>query len=317
VDVSVCIANWNCRELLHGCLQSLLDYPQRVRFEVIVVDNASSDGAAEMVAREFPEVLLVRNSTNRGFSKANNQAAEESRGRFLFFLNNDTVVPPGTLRRLVDYAERHPEIGMLGPRWRDGQGHFQVSVRQQPTIAALLHKLTLLRWTGLFKAAYRRYRRQDFDPQMTRCVDVLLGAAVLLPRELFFASGGWNEEFTFGGEDLELSARINQMAKVVYWPKAEIVHFGRASSRLHNGFASSQLAIGWVRYLRKIGYGRGAMLAYKTIVTLDAPVHMLGKMLQAAWRWLMHQPTAAIRSWRAARGTIHFLTRGLVPFWLA
>src|SRR5271165_627691 len=134
VDVSVCIANWNCRELLRASLESLQDQPQGVRLETIVVDNGSSDGAADMVAREFPEVVLVRNPVNRGFSQANNQAAERARGRFLLFLNNDTVVPAGTLHRLVEYLERHPEVGIVGPRLRDGQGRAQVSYRQLPTV---------------------------------------------------------------------------------------------------------------------------------------------------------------------------------------
>src|SRR5438876_720723 len=103
IDVSVCIANWNCRELLRACLESLQDQPQGVRLETIVVDNASQDGAAAMVARDFPDVILVRNSANVGFAKANNQAAGRARGRYLFFLNNDTVVPAGSLRRLVAF----------------------------------------------------------------------------------------------------------------------------------------------------------------------------------------------------------------------
>src|SRR5437588_11719631 len=83
VDVTVCIVNWNCRDLLRACLRSLLEQPQGVGLEVIVVDNASTDGAAELVAEEFPEVLLIRNSENRGFSAANNQAAAQARGRYL------------------------------------------------------------------------------------------------------------------------------------------------------------------------------------------------------------------------------------------
>src|SRR5262245_34542951 len=103
VDVSVCIANWNCAPLLRHCLRSLFDHPQGARFEVIVVDNASSDGAAEMVAAEFPHVALIRNAENRGFASASNQAATRALGRYLFFLNNDTEVPPQTLGRLLDH----------------------------------------------------------------------------------------------------------------------------------------------------------------------------------------------------------------------
>src|SRR5262245_17918974 len=160
IDVTVCIANWNCRELLRACLESLHDQPQGVRLETVVVDNASDDGAAEMVARDFPEVVLVRNDVNAGFARASNQAAERARGRHLFFLNNDTAVPAGALRRLVEFADAHPEVGMVGPRLRDRHGRTQISYRRRPTVTALLHRTLLLRWTGLFRRAYHQYRRQ-------------------------------------------------------------------------------------------------------------------------------------------------------------
>lgn len=288
-----------------------------MRFEIIVVDNASSDGAADMMAEEFPEVVVVRNDANLGFSRANNQAAARARGRYLFFLNNDTVIPPGTLARLVAYADRHPEVGMVGPRLRDGRGQFQVSYRQKPTVAALLHKTSIFRWTRVFKGAYRRYRRQHFDPYTVRNVDILMGAAVLMPRVRFAECGGWDEGFTFGGEDLDLSTRINQHAKVVYLPQVEITHFGRVSSRLHIDFASLQMAIGLVRYLRKNGTSRTGLWAYKAFTTLDAVPQLLAKLLQAGWRQVTGQHAEAKRSWLAARGAWHFLVRGLAAFWRA
>src|SRR6476646_9833028 len=152
-DVSVCVANWNCKDYLRGCLESLLDDPQGVSVEVIVADNASGDGAADMVAREFPEVVLIRNPENLGFARASNQAAGRARGRYVFFLNNDTVVPPYTLSRLVAFADAHPQVGMIGPRLRDGSGKLQISYRRKPTLKAMLHRAALLRWTGLFRRA--------------------------------------------------------------------------------------------------------------------------------------------------------------------
>jgi GT2 family glycosyltransferase len=317
VDVSVCIANWNCRDLLRACLESLHDRPQGVRLETIVVDNASTDGAAEMVAREFPEVVLVRNALNLGFARANNQAAARARGRYLFFLNNDTVLPPGTLRRLVEYADAHPEVGIVGPRLRDLQGQPQVSYRLRPTVATLLHRTSILRWTGLLRRAYRRYRRQAFDPRTTRSVEVLMGAAMLLPRGVFFGCGGWDEEFVFGGEDLDLSTRVGQSHHVVYHPEAEILHYGRVSTRQHIGFASSQMAIGFLKFLRKSGCSSPALFTYKLVVTLDAPVQFVGKGLQYLWRHLRGRSAKAEKSLLAFRGVRHFLVRGLLPFWKA
>lgn len=317
IDVSVCIANWNCREMLFACLKSLHDQPQGVRLETIVADNGSTDGAAEMVEREFPEVILHRNPTNVGFATANNQAAQRARGRYLFFLNNDTVVPAGALRRLVEYAEAHPEIGMLGPKLCDGQGQPQVSYRQRPTAGTLLHRTSLLRWTGLLRGAYRRYRRQDFDAQTTRPVEVLMGAAMLVPRRIFFHCGGWDEDFRFGGEDMDLSTRVGRHYQIVYHPAVEITHFGRVSTRQHIGYASSNMAIGFLRYLRKSGYGWPVLTLYKLVVTLDAPLQVVGKGLQYLWRCLRGQRVKAEKSLLAMRGQAYFLLRGLGPFWRA
>ena len=317
IDVSVCIANWNCRELLRACLVSLRGHLQGVAVEVIVIDNASTDGAADMVAREFPHVVLHRNPTNAGFARANNQAAELARGRYLFFLNNDTVVPRGTLRRLLDYSDANPGVGMVGPRLRDGAGQVQVSYRQRPTLSTFLHRTCLFRWTGLLKRSYLRYRRQEFDPGATRSVEVLMGAAMFLPREVFFTCGAWDEDFAFGGEDVELSTRVGRHYQVVYLPSVEITHYGRVSTRQHIGFASTNMAIGFVRYLRKSGCSRAGLTFYKVVVTLDAPLVLADKAVQYVCRRLCGRREEARKTLLALRGTGHFLLKGLGPFWKA
>lgn len=315
IDVSVCIANWNCRDLLRRCLESLCDQPQGISLEVIVVDNASGDGAPEMVARAFPQVTVHHNTTNVGFARANNQAAARARGRYLFFLNNDTVVPAGVLHQLVEFAEEHPHVGMIGPRLRDGAGKLQASYRTRPTLATFLHRTSLLRSTGLFRRLYRRCRRQEFDPENIRPVDVLLGAAMLLPREVFFACGGWDEDYRFGGEDLDLSYRVSSKHPVVFYPQVEIIHYGRTSTRQNISFAAPNIMIGFLKYLRKTGCSRTALLGYKIVVTLDAPVQMLEKGLQYLWRRACGRRTEGDKSLLAMRGLWHFLIRGLVPFW--
>jgi GT2 family glycosyltransferase len=285
-----------------------------VRLEIIVIDNASADGAADMVAHEFPDVVLWRNPENYGFARGNNQAAALARGRYLFFLNNDTEVPAGALRRLIDFADAHPEVGLIGPRLRDGEGRPQVSYRSRPTLAVLLHRTSLVRWTGLLKRAYRRYRRQDFDPESTRQVDLLMGAAMLMPRSVFFACGGWDEQYTFGGEDLDLSFQVNERYPIVYHPEVEITHYGRVSTRQHIGFVSMHMATGFVRYLRKTGYSRLAVQFYKLVVLLDAPVQLAGKTVQFGWRHFRGRSQCAERSLLAIQGYWHFLRHGLREF---
>jgi GT2 family glycosyltransferase len=317
VDVSVCIVNRDCAGLLRVCLQSLLHAPQGARLEVLVVDNASADGAACLVAREFPEVVLLRNCSPQGFAQANNQAAERARGRYLFFLNNDTVVPPHTLGRLMSYAEAHPEAGLIGPRLRDLCGQFQVSYRSRPTLWTLLHRTALLRWTGLLRGAYRRHRREAFDPYTKRSVDVLMGAALLIRRNRFRAWGRWDEDFPFGGEDLELCFRVGRLSRVVYLPDVEITHLGRICTRQHIGPASAHIAFGFARYLRKTGTSRLGLLAYKLALTLDAPLQVLLKGLEYLGRRLTGRRRKADRSRLAFQAARHFLFRGVGPLWRA
>jgi len=314
--VSVCIANWNCRDHLRACLATLTSRRQGVRLEVIVVDNASTDGAADLVAAEFPRVRLVRNAANVGFSRANNQAAALARGRFLLFLNNDTEVPPGTLGRLVAFARAHPEASVVGPRLVEADGAVQTSWRARPTVAALLHRTILFRWTNLFRAAYREYRGREAEPD-ARQVEVLMGAALLTRRRLFRRLGGWDEGYTFGGEDIDLCARAGEHGAILYHPAATITHHGRVSSRQAIGYAHGHTVVGITRYLRKAGASPWLLLLYKVAVTLDAPLEWLAHVGQYAWRRLKGEPERAERSRLVAEAVGAFLTRHLVAFWRA
>lgn len=287
-----------------------------MRLEVIVVDNASTDGAPEMVASRFPRARLIRNAANVGYARACNQSARAARGRYLFFLNNDTVVPPGALGRLWAYARANPHVGLLGPRLRDASGRDQASARRRPTVAALLHRLALLRWTGLFRAAYRRFRGREASDRTTRA-EVLMGAALLMPRRAFRAVGGWDEGFAFGGEDIDLCHRVSQRYAVIYQPAVTVTHLGRASSRLHAGFAHTNTLVGVTRTLRRTGTSRAAMWAYKALFTLDLPFRAAAVAVQWAIARLRGRAKTARRAALELAGLGHFLGHGLVAFWRA
>jgi len=288
-----------------------------LRLEIVVVDNASTDGAAEMIEQAFPHVKLVRNTSNAGFARANNQAARLARGRYLFFLNNDTVVPPGALQRLLAFARAHPEAGLIGPQLRDPQGRPQVSCRKRPTVAALLHRTWLFRWTGLFRSAYRRFRLREGDFECTRPAEVLMGAALLARRQRLLECGLWDEHYVFGGEDIDLCTRVGRRHAVIYHPAVIIVHHGRVSSRQRSGYVHTNWLLGMARFLRLNAAAPRAVLLYKTAVTLDAPLQLLYHAGQYLWRCLRGQSSKASRSWRGVCEASHFLGYGLVSFWCA
>jgi len=317
LDVSVCIANWNCVGLLRSCLFSLLDNPQGVTFEVIVVDNASTDGAADMVAAEFPHVEVVRNTTNRGYAVACNQAASLASGGYLFFLNNDTEVPVHTLSQLLEHAKANPAAGMFGPRLREPTGAIQISYRRRPTMSALLHKLSILRWTGLFRRSYAAYRRHSFEPNGVRPVEILMGPALFLSREVYDDVGRWDERFRFGVEDIDLSTQVNRTRQVIFVGDVEVIHHGRASSKSNVGYVAPSVVTGYVQYFRKCGAGRIPLFWYKLAVTLDAPIQLIAKSIEALARRVAGQRNDARRSWVAAAGVWAFLRHELIRFWRA
>ena len=170
-------------------------------------------------------------------------------------------------------------------------------------MAALLHRTCLLRWTGLFRRAYRRYRSRNGADDGVRPVDVLMGAALLVRRDLFREVGGWDEEYTFGGEDIDLCTRVGRRRPVVHHPGVEIVHHGRAGSRRHIDYVYSHTLTGVTRAMRKAGGSSAALTLYKLVVTLDAPVQWLRLGGQYLWRRMRGQAAAAGRSRVALRGS--------------
>ena len=226
-------------------------------------------------------------------------------------------MPPNTLAKLLEYLEEHAGVSIVGPLLRDGSGRVQISHRQRPTIGAWLHRTRLLRWTGLFRRAHHRYRRPRIDHGQPQPVDVLLGAAMFMRRDRFRAMGGWDEDFHFGGEDLEFCLRAQAHGKVVYLPEVEITHLGRVSTKKHIAFACTKIHVGFAQYLRKSGHGLWSRFLYKLAVTLDTPLQILAKGVQYLMRRWLGQPKAAEESLTVLRGLWPFLLRGMGAFWRA
>lgn len=236
-DVSVIIVNWNTRDELRECLRSLHPslHPD-VQAEIIVVDNASWDDSVAMVKREFPEVKLIENRLNEGFGKAHNRAAQVAQGRYLLLLNSDARAHPGALKQLVDYADAHPDVGIIAPKVLNPDGSLQYSCRRFPVYEAGLFRNTLLGRLFPQNRFVRDYLMTDFDHAHTMEVDWVSGCAMLIRRETWHQLGGFDEQFFMYCEDVDLCWRAHEAGwKVVYHPDAIVTHaIGRSTDKAVN-----------------------------------------------------------------------------------
>ena len=253
MDLTVVIVNYNVRHFLEQCLHSVkeaLDHlkehssgldkspeqdggGQGYSAEVIVVDNNSVDGSVAEIARKFPWVKILANQENLGFSKANNQAIRESKGRYILLLNPDTVVEEDSFRLCLEFMDSHPRAGALGVKMIDGKGKFlPESKRALPTPIVSFYKMFGL--ASLFPRSRRfgKYHLGHLDKEQTHEVEVLAGAFMFLRRETLDKTGLLDESFFMYGEDIDLSYRINKAAYLnYYYPGTTIIHYKGESTR--------------------------------------------------------------------------------------
>ena len=286
--VSIAIVNWNTRDLLRACLRSLPWDSAEVELDVIVVDNASRDDSVAMVRREFPAVRLLRNRSNLGFVRANNQALAAGRGDFLFMLNSDTEVRAGAIERLLQVLAAHPHVGAVGPRLLNGDGSPQVSTGPFPR---LLH-----RWLpGRFETRYARDLEQRLaaSPEPLAAVDWLGGAAVLTTRRVLARIGALDERFYMWYDDLDWSRRLAR-AGLERWfvGDAVVVHHGRQSgAQLANRTLAAQLLRSEYTYLR-LHDGVAATWAAMALRVAKAAAQLMkpgaAAKDEARWRLRLH-----------------------------
>ena len=266
LDLSIVIVSWNVKDLLRQCLRSVISSQNSVvrqsrdlttdywllTTEIIVVDNGSTDGSAAMVREEFPQVRLMANEANVGFTKANNQALAQCRGRTLLLLNPDTEVRPGALEAMVAYMDEHPEVGALGPQLLNPDGSVQSSRRRFPTLTTAFLESTVLQLWFPDNAVLRRYYVLDRPDDEVQEVDWVVGAAILIRREAWDQVGPLDEGFFMYSEELDWCRRARERGwRVVYLPAAQVVHYGAQSSEQVKPLQHIHFQRSKVRYFRK------------------------------------------------------------------
>jgi GT2 family glycosyltransferase len=273
-DLSVIVLSYNTRELTLACLRSLAAAGPGLAIEVLVIDNASTDDTVAAVRAEFPSARVISNERNLGFAAGNNVGLAAAGGAYLLLLNSDTEVAPGSLRVLVDFMKNHPEAGACGPQLLNPDGTLQPSGRNLPSVWSVFVGMTKL--YRLERRNFYSVRGRDYG-KVAR-VDELSGAALLVRREAYERTGGFDPRFFAYYEDIDWCKRLGDAGCALYYvPQAQVYHLWGGTSRNVSPLAYRATQHGLAYYFAKhhgwLGHGAiVGLLVAKELVLLARAV---------------------------------------------
>lgn len=274
LSCAIVIVSYNCRDALRQCL-SILAIPGD-SIPIIVVDNASNDGNAEMVARDFPTVQLIKNSTNRGFAAACNQGIRACVTDLVLLLNPDTVLLHAELQKLNEFMRAQPDVGACGPRILNGDGSLQPSCRAFPTLGVMLYDELGLSRLFPHSQHFAKYRMGNWKHTETREVDQLMGSCLLLRRVALEYIGFLDERFFLYFEEVDLCWRMWQAGwRVLFIADATVTHLGGESSKTDRLNALSHRYRSLFAFYRK-HYPRWELPVLKMAVQVAALARRVG-----------------------------------------
>jgi GT2 family glycosyltransferase len=269
LQLSTIIISWNTREMLQACLDSVFAHSEGLAFEVIVVDNASDDGSADMVADTFPAVRLIRNTRNVGFAAANNQGFAIASGRHVLLLNSDTIVHGDVLKKSVEWLDMHPKVAAMGCRVLNTDGTVQNTCSMYPS---LLNQILLT--SGLSRLPWPRflgrYQMADWKRDVEREVEVISGCYLLVRKSVIDEIGPLDEAFFFFGEETDWCKRMRDAGwSLMFAPVGEITHHGGGSVKKLNDKRDVMLSEAIIRLHRKHSGYVGAMMVFLVIMLFN------------------------------------------------
>jgi GT2 family glycosyltransferase len=291
MKLSIVIVNWNTRDLLRECLTSIYHHPPSAAFEVVVVDNASTDGSMQMLKGCFRHIRLIENHENIGFACGSNQAIEQSTGHYVLMLNPDTKVKPGALEALIEFLDANPRVGAAGSRLLNPDGTLQTSCYPLPTLSKELWRLFHL---DKFHA-YGVYSMQAWDLDSPRSVDVLKGASLILRREALDQVGLLDEDYFIYSEEVDLCYRLKELGWQLFWvPQSQVIHHEGQSTQLISREMFLQLYRSKLIFFRK-NHGGLAAHIYKVILFAAGFTRLIASPLA----WLERSPKRQQHLWLA------------------
>jgi len=235
MELSIIIVNWNTKDLLKKCLESIFRYEKNVNHELIVIDNASTDGSSEMISElkiKNQKLKVILNEKNLGFAKAVNQGIKLSEGKYILLLNPDTEIRENTLKKMIRFMEEHFRVGICGGKILNPDGSIQPSVRRFPSLMSQI--FVLLKCHHFLKnfLPIKKYFSLDFDYSKTQEVEQVMGAFFMMRRELIAEIGLFDENFFLWFEEVDFCRRAKTAGwQIYYFSEAEVIHQRAASFR--------------------------------------------------------------------------------------
>jgi GT2 family glycosyltransferase len=275
VDLTLSIVNTNNRDLLRGCLKTIAANAPNASYEIIVVDNASTDRSVEMVREEFPHVRLIQNMSRQGYGRSHNQAIAASRGDYVLVLNEDMEMLNGAIEKMLTKARETERLGVLGCKILNPDRSLQHSCFNFPTLLQELFE-AIFPYTVLFPNASIRSKMYWWRHDVQMDVDIVLGCCMLLPKEAIKRVGAFDPSFFVYSEEHDLCKRMRASGlRVVFTPEAEMIHFGGQSTK-HMSLKMALVQIdSRIRYFDK-HHGRTAATLFRGILAISALVRLIG-----------------------------------------
>jgi GT2 family glycosyltransferase len=282
--LSIIIVNFNAEKLILRCLQFVYETAGDLDCEVIVVDNASTDQSILTIQQNFPEVKLICNEENVGFAKANNQAAQVARGRYLLLLNSDAFVHGGAISMLVEYMVSNPDTGAASCRLVYEDGSLQRSCYSFPTPFTELWQTLWLDRLFPRSPIFGKFRMTYWGYDTYREVDWVMGAVMILRREVVERVGLFDEEYFMYSEEMDLCYRLKQAGwKIDFVPQATVTHLWGGTSRQNKELAFIRLYKSRVLFFRK-HYGPIVTAFYKSVLYLGSLIRVIGGTITGLFR---------------------------------
>lgn len=297
MDISIIIVNYNNCNLLQKCVESVISFTEDITYEIIIVDNNSTECNPEQIIPEINNLILIRNIENHGFAKANNQALKIAQGKYILFLNNDTIFIENTLKKIFNYTEALNKPTIVGCKLLNENGTNQISIGKFDSLIYNISISFFLYKLFPYSKIFNRYYLNYFDFKSPTNVDFVKGAFLLCDKNSVDKLNGFDEGFFFYGEEVDFCYRFRKIGgNIIFYPETKIVHLGGASTDSNLKFKFENQAKGRIQFYQKHFHGVQKYLAiffHYFGVLIRVPIYFLGgiftmkrSLIKKSWFYL-------------------------------